>query len=201
MLSRISNPGLYSDSRLERFCWPDSIDLLNLCGSWQMKPSSTLRLKLPPVFIQVFQYEFFRSDVTTSFKKHSWQSFGSVSISESWCGVRCDSPDRVLPLPFASPPSLLNLSPAWSHLTFNELYNQSKAAINSIQRKREKMIGTLWDTDRHSIGNSSGTSGSCTTNQPSLLLVKHEMHENKISKVPLNFHFSYVSYIYSIWCV
>lgn len=53
------------------------------------------------------------------------------------------------------PPQLLCWTPtqphANSHLTFNELYNQSKVAINSPQRNRgREMIGRNWDTDRHS---------------------------------------------------
>lgn len=126
-----------------------------------------------PVFVHVFSMNLFcltpglhsKCALSTLLKK-LWR----CNVSESWRGVRCDSPDlcppsSLSPCSLSSPPLphlLCRTSPqpgTISHLTFNELYNQSKAAINSTERKRgEKMIGTLWDTDRHGTENSFGTS-------------------------------------------
>lgn len=150
MLSRISNPGLYSDSRLERFCWPDSIDPLDLCGSWQMKPSSTLRLSLPLLLSLSKFFSMNLSVLTSQLHSKSTLDKALAVLASLKADVGWDVTALIVSSLFPLLPHLL----CWtfpqpgtiSHLTFNELYNQSKAAINSIQRKREK---NDWNTLRY----------------------------------------------------
>lgn len=93
-----------------------------------------------------------------------------------------------------------------SHLTFYELYNQSKAAINSIQRKREKndwntlrcrqtqLRNLLWH--KHVLHSKSVWFDTGTTS------VKNKSYEGNLrpkefasnTDTKLDFHFSYVSH-------
>lgn len=123
------------------------------------------RTVAPSVFVWVWFSVYLL--LSGAIQKRTLSAFTWQSLSGAERGFGCDDPDLCpppLPVPFhrLRLPHLLCWTSAQprtiSHLTFNELYNQSKAAINSAQRNRgRKMIGTLWDTDRHSRENSSGS--------------------------------------------